>query len=630
MSMRLFQLPLLASLLAFVMAVVPFDAVGEVGKPRSLIPDSRTLDSRAPGARAPRAQPAVKPAAKSPTKIDETTTTETSPSVETSSDNSADPTKPEDGEVVTVDGLMAMTLEGIGTLDPKDGGFGTEMWAGTPRDVIERLLALLPRSPSSRTIRDLQRRLLLSATVFPPPTSTNSPADLLNIRSQMLFDIGARDDLEALLSALPLDHKSEVLARLRVDARLLAGDLARACATVPDWAGLSEDRYWQKALVFCQALGGAWGKVEFGIRLLIELGEEDEIFFKLMRAIGGETGMTAITPPRLARPLIIAMMRAARQRLPLAEGDMPADKLVTAYLGDAGTAFQERLRIAERAEAVGLASTDQLVKLYDAVEVGAELLESALSVAAADPNANSRALLFRAARMQPVDFGRAQAAQQAIWLAREAGILAQTSRTYRDLIGALVPQSAFGWFASDAAIALCATNRIFDAGPWLELARLEAVRDEDAERRWWRLWPIARLAGGDAAVPWDEAAIQNWWRGERDRNAATATVRAGMLFALFEALGEPVSPVLWRMLVDGRPGSDGKCASLALSRALAVAAADKRVGETVALTILAAGTHRLEETDPSVVTATIRALSDIGLVTEARALALEAALSWRL
>jgi hypothetical protein len=83
---------------------------------------------------------------------------------------------------------------------------------------------------------------------------------------------------------------------------------------------------------------------------------------------------------------------------------------------------------------------------------------------------------------------------------------------------------------------------------------------------------------------------------------------------------------MWDPLLQGPLTVTGYLPSPALSRALAAAAADKRVGETVLLALLALGDVGPAGVDPSTLHAVIRALREIGLSTDARLIAIEAAL----
>ncbi len=66
-----------------------------------------------------------------------------------------------------VEAAATVDPEAVGLLEEADGGFGFDMWRGTRRPLVERLLPRLAAGSTSRARNDLTRRLLLS-TATPP------------------------------------------------------------------------------------------------------------------------------------------------------------------------------------------------------------------------------------------------------------------------------------------------------------------------------------------------------------------------------------------------------------------------------------------------------------------------------
>jgi hypothetical protein len=532
---------------------------------------------------------------------------------------------------ISVDSLGALTDETAGVLDVTSGGFDTDLWSDTPRTVIATLIRLLPEAPASRTLLDLRRRLLLSRAAVPPavsaPAGEASPESLLLQRVRALFRSGDLAGASALLAAIPPSHQEESLSKLAADVAFLRNDTGRACETVARWVDRSADRYWQKALVFCEALNGAWEKVDFGMRLLIELNDADEVFFTLMRAIGGETGATRKMQAKALRPLDVAMARAARAGLPDPGGETPPRWLLRSFMTDPSFAPANRFALVETAEAVGIAEASELVAVYEAMQVSPELLESAASVAAADPSPTGRALLYRATRAQSSNFGKAQAIKQAVDVARDRRSLGQMARVYAPIALQLEVTSQLGWFAADAALLLLAVHEFEAARPWLGLAEREASFSPEIGDAWRRLWPLARLAGGDEISEWRADRLQGWWDWMRESDPGTASRKASLLFGLLEALGDPVPPTVWRGLVDGLTPEAGPGPGFAVARALADAVDEGRMGETVSLVSIAFGGKALGDLPASILVDGVQSLHALGLEPEARRLAFEIALA---
>ncbi len=532
---------------------------------------------------------------------------------------------------ISIDSLNALTDETVGVLDVASGGFDTDLWRDTPRTVINAMIRLLPEAPVSRTALDLRRRLLLSRAAVPPatpPAPDGAPTESrLYHRVHALFRSGDLASAAALLAVVPPGHQEENLSKLTADIAFLRNDTGRACDTVAKWVDKSADRYWQKALVFCEALNGAWEKVDFGMRLLIELNEGDEVFFTLMRAIGGEKGATEKMRAATLRPLDVAMARAARAGLPDPGDATPPRWLLRAFINDPSITPASRFALVEKAETAGIAEAAELVAVYEAMQVSPELLESAASVAAADPSPTGRGLLYRATRAQGSDFGRAQAIKQAADVARERRTLGQTARVYAPLARELNVTSQLGWFAADGALLLLAVHEFDAARAWLGVAERESTFKPEIGAAWRRLWPLARLVGGDEISEWRADRLQGWWDWKRESDPQNASRRAALLFGLLEALDDPVPQTAWRGLVDGSKPEAGSGPGFAVSRALAGAVDDGRVGETVSLITIALGAGSLGEIPTSVLVDGVRGLYVLGMETEARRLALEIALA---
>lgn len=528
---------------------------------------------------------------------------------------------------IQIDSLGSVTVENVGAIDAASGGFPSDMWNGTPKATIARLLTLLPATPPSHVLRDLRRRLLLTAATIPEGKG-GTVESLLLTRARALFAGGDIPAVSQLLMVVPPSHEEEALARLGADSDFLLNNFARGCDTAAAWVETSQDRYWQKARVFCEAMNGAWDKVDFGMRVLIELGDDDEAFFALMRGIGGEAGSAKALEPAALRPLDVAMARGGRSGLPDAEADQVAAWLLRPYMADPNAPPETRIAMAERAEQVGVAAASELIGLYESLEISADLLQNAASVAAVGPGPAAHASLYRAALAQTAPIGRAQAIKQARDIAGQQGRFMQMARVYAPLVGEIPPDSGLGWFAADAALLQLADGDPAMARPWVTLAEREATIDPEARAAWHRAWPAIRLATGNSFLSWDQGRLEDWWSWLREADPENANRRATRILALFEALGDPVPASAWRDLVDAPSASGTPAQSVALSRALADAAEARRLGEAVALILIATGgSGGFSETATGALTDAVTTLTTFGLEVEARRLAFEIAAS---
>ena len=186
---------------------------------------------------------------------------------------------------IEVDQLRRISPDSVGTLTAGEGGFGIDMWTGTGRRVIETLLPRLPVRTTSRAMRDLMRRLLLSTATAPP--GGENAGRLVAMRLDALAALGDVAGTDALIKAAPSRGISEDLLRAEADLLFVTNDNARACPLVAGQIKDDVSTYWQKAFIFCQSLAGEHAKASLGVSLLREEGEEDPVFFGLIDRLSG-------------------------------------------------------------------------------------------------------------------------------------------------------------------------------------------------------------------------------------------------------------------------------------------------------------------------------------------------------
>ena len=155
---------------------------------------------------------------------------------------------------VQVGNLQNIDPDSTGILSEAQGGFGAEMWLGTDRAIVEKLLPQLPISSSSAVMRELMRRLLLS--IARVPEGKSSGLSLVATRIKLLVAMGDLVAVNTLLNATPGRATNAELARIGTEIRFLSNDNARACAQAGGQIRNQDVDFWQKAFFFCQALAG--------------------------------------------------------------------------------------------------------------------------------------------------------------------------------------------------------------------------------------------------------------------------------------------------------------------------------------------------------------------------------------
>lgn len=526
----------------------------------------------------------------------------------------------------------AIEIGELGTVDPDSGGMleesmgglGIEMWSGTPRSTIVRLVPQLPARHASPALHDLARRLLLSTAVVPPRGPEDTGASVMGLRVERLEAMGLVGAVVDMIALAPNRDSDPYLLRAAIDNRLLLGDVAGACAAVADAREVLPRLYWEQVTVFCQAVSGDAAGAAFGAKLLAEGGElEDPAFSTLAEALagGGKAKIGSLTRPT---PLHLAMARAAKVSLPSDVLETESPLILRALADSPVVSPAVQLEAAERAALAGAIGPHRLAERYAALEFGPDELAKAISRADGERTAVERGLLYQASRLHEVPVARAAAVQKALQVGAADDMYLLTARVYQPLLEAFDPGADLSWFGIEAARALYVLNRPDLAALWVETVhRFE----EDGEQLQTAdlLWPLARLSS--EAPGRREAGHDRWIAALRHTAGPEWNQRAGLAYSLLESFGEPVSDENWAALMAAASRPNALTADPAYLRAFRLAAADDRRGETALLAILLLGSSGVEYAGPDLLSQIIEGLTAVGLASDARRLAVEAALA---
>ncbi|NQV57435.1 MAG: hypothetical protein HQ503_16360 [Rhodospirillales bacterium] len=537
-----------------------------------------------------------------------------------------------------VESLRAIDVDSVGTLSAENGGYGLEMWFGTSRAVVEKLLPTLPVQTSSRTMRALLRRLLLSTAKAPEIAKNEQNAapresgkSLIHLRIERLSAMGDVAAVDALLKVAPSFDKDQGLLRTKSDVLFFSNDYARVCPLVTAQIRQFDESYWKKAFIFCQILAGNMDRALLGATLLREQGEKDEVFFSLVDSLGG-LGKANITSMANPRPLHFSMARAAKADLPpdVVSSNHPA--VLRTVATTPGIAPELRIDAAERAEVMGALDTQILRDLYTSVTY-TRAQRSPGGSAEDERNPLNRALLYRKALVEGVQTAKADVVSKALGIARKTGRFQSMARVYTNILRQIRPSRDLLWFAADAIRAMLAAGDLESAQPWLELVRSATGSDNNAALLRDELIPLARLTGAISDEDWLPnvlGAWQNAQRKKKDGNTITEeqlALRSTLVFNLIEALGDPVPDEYWVSLMDGPAQRTTVMPRPVFLRSITSAAQQQRIGETVLLALISLGQGGPTEADPIVLRVVIESLITVGLEDEARALAIEAAVA---
>ncbi|HEX2115674.1 MAG TPA: hypothetical protein VHM01_14805 [Alphaproteobacteria bacterium] len=531
-------------------------------------------------------------------------------------------TKPE----IIVSDTPALNLDGIGLIDESRGGLPETVWKGSTRPVIDRLLTLLPAPTTSPAARSLAERLL-TTTATPPAPGPDKPAtSFVVLRAERLMALGRSASAAGLARAVPQREENEALSRVLLDAALLEYDNAGACQIVRRQIGKANTPYWQKALIFCQALAGEHDRAELGVSLMREQrADDDPLFVRLVNALLGDNRPIAdVVKPT---PLHLAMLRAARQQIPASAAESADAGVLRMIAQSPNTTLETRLAAADQAEAFGALSPEALIQIFEAVPFTADELSNAAPVVAKAPRARAHAALYRAIKAQAVGAARAETLTGGLDAARARGFHVAAARTLLPLVRELTPTPELAPHAAAAGRILLLNGYRDDARRWYEAARAAAASGTATNQSDVLLWPLLRLAGVDVPAP-DVKALAAWRAAQEKLDAERMPARTAVLTALLEGLGDATDGSLASLLLSGNLAPQPITLphpALWLGRDGAASAG--RVGEAALFVLDSMGPDGTASVPPQTLIALVQALRAVGLETDARALALEAAIS---
>lgn len=528
---------------------------------------------------------------------------------------------PADEGGISVGPLAPVMPGAVGTLAEDDGGLGPAMWQGTPRSVVDALLPAIPAGVRSPAMHDLARRLLLSSAAVPEGSSERH---FVAMRAERLIAMGDVAAAVELLDRVGRQDRHPELDRIEAEARLLNNDTVRACDLAGNASDTLDARFWQRLLVFCQALAGQDDRAALGVSLLRETGGGDPAFYALIDALSGQEDavVDSLSDPT---PLHLAMARAAEIGLPadVTGSDSPA-VLRTVAIGP-NAAFETRLEAAERAAAAGSLDTEFLRRLYAEVSFSEAEQGNPLSNAETEGGSWGRALLYQTAQRETVPSAKAEAVSQALASAAEDGRYAAVARVFLPVVTALTPSQELNWFAPMAVRALVVAAAAEPARRWFAQVRTGAGYEASGRSHLHAVLPLARLAGATDQAGWSEESLIAWWRDTDE--AGVGRQQAELVFVLLEGLGEPVPDAIWLDLLDGTPRESVAMPPVAVWYRLDSAAYAGRVGETVLLALVVLGEQGPQEASPLAMRKVVDSLRSVGELDAARALAVEAGLA---
>lgn len=535
-----------------------------------------------------------------------------------------EPVKKNEG-VVEVDPLDDIDPQSVGVLDVRDGGFGPAMWNGTSRQLATRLLPLIPAKIRSPVLRDLARRLLLSRAAA--PAGRPGEKSLLSIRVNRLQALGDVRGAIQLIKVGASEKFDENLALVEVESRFIDNDNAGACDRVKEWASKLTGDYWLQAQAYCLALAGKGEQASMVSDIMRERGAaQDAVFFTLLDGLG------AAEPPVLEsmpepRGLLLSMARAANVALPrdVVEADNLAILRTVAFSPNAD--LNLRLIAVERLLDAGAIRAQDVADIYTGAEFDPSEVENPLAAAEANWNARTRALLVQAASRISAPRGRIAMLRSAWKLARQRGNYTTLLHASAAVLTSFSATDDLIDVSRDVGYALFATGNTDKALEWFRLAQRHAATNPAAAEAVTALWPLAHIADVGGALPWEPSRLDAWFKSIDKARPKTAAATATAVYGLLNAVGKKVPAAVWATLVGRGGATTEQVQNPAIWGALREAANGGRRAETVIYILLAIGAESLDQAGPQSIATVVKALTGVGFESEARRLALEAAIA---
>lgn len=537
------------------------------------------------------------------------------------------PSAPGTQNGVDVGLLSAVDNRSLGLISDNDGGFGTAMWSGTRRSIVEDLILELPNRTGSAIMRSLTRRLLL--TRANDPSGEPDGASILALRLAKLYDAGFIDEALALSRQdLATTVQADVL-KVGSKIHLLHGDAQSACGNAARTRSIGDDAFWLKLRAVCYVLAKDPASARMSAELLIDDNHDDPAYFSLLWNAIDDIGLPV---EHIDKAGALHLMLLKMNHLSLPAGSVGSAivpvQMRVAETGVAGGAPADlltvRLPAAEQAVHAGAFAAQRLGVLYREAGIGAAELPGIISRAYEDPSVRTRAALYQA-----VEAARGTAERaRLIKIGLDVGAMSGTSDIARLVYGRaleqLTPDETLGAYASSFVPVLIAGEAYDAAALWLDVlnARQQAAGSAGPSDDGLAYGAMLQLIRPyeERGYTWDALGRLTLARSDHDYYRAALEVR------LFDGLGMSVPEEAKLQLLARPMEAGGQMPKSGVLSGLDAAARSGRVGETVLYALVALGPEGPGEAPASVLVKVVSGLNRVGLREEAKRVAIESLL----
>ena len=544
---------------------------------------------------------------------------------------------------VVIKELPKANLGWVGYLSDIDGGLGLGMWEGTDSTFAKTILELLPVNAPSPAMRNLAKRLLLSDAYQPnkeeknglqaispsgkPIISKDQDATFLPLRFSKLASLGAKKELIELSNLVPTEDMLGDLAKEAIYARLLSGETEKVCREVIELAKRTNESYWRKTLIVCQLILGNRDDALLSLELLLaELDSEDK-FSKLIYTLADETNQIEFDKNSIYFKILIAVLpgeQLNKHRLNLD----PSGLSVVA--NNINLSWKIRMLAAEKAVLAGSLPSLYLSELATQFKFEDDIFYRAASESKSMEGFMARSLLLQAAALNTSVIERARFLRLLLDNADSDEIFQVYASVIMPILLTIKPRPDLIWFASSATRAAIAGGNYMLASNWLTVLGKTLDLDYEASGSLLRLLPLIAIAGQTLPVPFSKQQATDVWSGLSDSfSREDKEKRASRLLVLLSAMGIESREGAWKNIISSSNIFEKEnIPATALRYQLRDAARNNRIAEVVSLSLIMLGAEGPSKSGLVALNAVIRSLREIGLESDAREIAIEAAISY--
>ena len=544
---------------------------------------------------------------------------------------------------VVIKELPKANLGWVGYLSDIDGGLGLGMWEGTDSTFAKTILELLPVNAPSPAMRNLAKRLLLSDAYQPnkeeknglqaispsgkPIVSMDQDATFLPLRFSKLASLGAKKELIELSNLVPTEDMLGDLAKEAIYARLLSGETEKVCREVIELAKRTNESYWRKTLIVCQLILGNRDDALLSLELLLaELDSEDK-FSKLIYTLADETNQIEFDKNSIYFKILIAVLpgeQLNKHRLNLD----PSGLSVVAK--NINLSWKIRMLAAEKAVLAGSLPSLYLSELATQFKFEDDIFYRAASESKSMEGFMARSLLLQAAALNTSVIERARFLRLLLDNADSDEIFQVYASVIMPILLTIKPRPDLIWFASSATRAAIAGGNYMLASNWLTVLGKTLDLDYEASGSLLRLLPLIAIAGQTLPVPFSKQQATDVWSGLSDSfSREDKEKRASRLLVLLSAMGIESREGAWKNIISSSNIFEKEnIPATAIRYQLRDAARNNRIAEVVSLSLIMLGAEGPSKSGLVALNAVIRSLREIGLESDAREIAIEAAISY--